>query len=572
MYKIIKRLPFGVCIIAIGFLLVQIITTLWLPLVTADIVNIGISTGDTAYIWSKGYLMIGLSVAAMLGAICNTFLFSRISYKLGGELRGDIYRKTLSYSKHEFDKIGTSSLITRNTNDVTQVQTLVEGGLKFLILAPAMLIGGITMTALLSPTLAFVFLCSVPFLALAYFVVYRFASPLYDKMQRMLDNLNQFFREGLTGARVIRAFGKESQEYEKYKSVNREYTKNYITAGTIMSLSIPLVTMLLSVTTVIVVWVGGKGVSNGSIEIGSIMSAISYSIHILMGFGMLTNVILAIPRGQISANRINEVLDMPISINDPIGSGLLSGKRQSATALSFQNVDFRYQGAERKTLEDISFSVKQGQTLAIIGSTGDGKTTLVNLISRLYDVENGTVQIGGADVRDMEQELLHDIVSFSPQKSTLFFGTIRSNMLIAKPNATDDEIWNSLKIAHADEFVSDLDMAVEKVGGNFSGGQKQRLCIARALLKEASIYIFDDSFSALDFKTDSEVRRDMRDRLKNAITVIVAQRIGTVMNADKIAVLDDGKLAGFGTHKELAASCSVYKQIIDSQFKEEVVA
>jgi ABC-type multidrug transport system, ATPase and permease components len=572
MYKIIKRLPFGVCIIAIGFLLVQIITTLWLPLVTADIVNIGISTGDTAYIWSKGYLMIGLSVAAMLGAICNTFLFSRISYKLGGELRGDIYRKTLSYSKHEFDKIGTSSLITRNTNDVTQVQTLVEGGLKFLILAPAMLIGGITMTALLSPTLAFVFLCSVPFLALAYFVVYRFASPLYDKMQRMLDNLNQFFREGLTGARVIRAFGKESQEYEKYKSVNREYTKNYITAGTIMSLSIPLVTMLLSVTTVIVIWVGGKGVSNGSIEIGSIMSAISYSIHILMGFGMLTNVILAIPRGQISANRINEVLDMPISINDPIGSGLLSGKRQSATALSFQNVDFRYQGAERKTLEDISFSVKQGQTLAIIGSTGDGKTTLVNLISRLYDVENGTVQIGGADVRDMEQELLHDIVSFSPQKSTLFFGTIRSNMLIAKPNATDDEIWNSLKIAHADEFVSDLDMAVEKVGGNFSGGQKQRLCIARALLKEASIYIFDDSFSALDFKTDSEVRRDMRDRLKNAITVIVAQRIGTVMNADKIAVLDDGKLAGFGTHKELAASCSVYKQIIDSQFKEEVVA
>ena len=573
MLKIIKRLPIGMCAVAIAFLLVQIVCALWLPLVTADIVNIGIKTSDTAYIWSKGYLMIALSVASMLGAICNTFLFSRISYKLGGELRGDIYRKALRFSKHEFDKIGTSSLITRNTNDVTQVQTLVEGGLKFLILAPAMLIGGIIMTALLSPTLALIFLCAVPFLAISYFVIYRFASPLYDKMQQMLDKLNQFFREGLTGARVIRAFGKESQEFEKYKSVNREYTKNYITAGTIMSLSIPLVTMLVSLATVVVVWAGGRGVSNGSIEIGSIMSAISYSVQILMGFGMLTNVILAIPRGQISAKRINEVLDMPISINDPNHScDPASGKKAPSAALAFQNVDFRYQGAERKTLEDISFTIQGGQTLAIIGSTGDGKSSLVNLISRLYDVESGSVMINGVDVRKMEQKKLHDLISFSPQKSTLFFGTIRSNMLFAKPDATDDEIWNALQIAHADEFVSDLDAAVEKGGGNFSGGQKQRLCIARALLKNASIYIFDDSFSALDFKTDGEVRRDMKGKLKDAITVIIAQRIGTVMNADKIAVLDDGKLAGFGTHEELATNCSVYKQIIDSQFKEEVVA
>jgi len=571
MFKIVKRLPIALSVIAIGFLIVQIICSLWLPLVTADIVNIGIKTSDTAYIWSKGYLMIALSVCSMIGAICNTFLFSRISYKLGGELRSDIYHKVLRFSKNEFDKIGTSSLITRNTNDVTQVQTLVEGGLKFLIMAPAMLIGGIIMTALLSPTLALVFLCAVPFLAISYFVIYRFASPLYDKMQRLLDSLNQFFREGLTGARVIRAFGKEGSEYEKYKAVNREYTKNYITAGTIMSVSIPLVTMLVSLATVIIVWVGGKGAESGTIEVGSIMSAISYSIQILMGFGMLTNVILAIPRGQISAKRINEVLDMPISINDPD-----QAVKAEKSTLIFENVDFRYQGAERKTLENINLTVTGGQTLAIIGGTGDGKTALVNLISRLYDVEKGSVKIGGTDIRDLEQKTLHGLVSYSPQKSTLFFGTIRSNMLMGKPDATDGEIWAALDMAHATEFIrtlpGGLDSAVEKGGGNFSGGQKQRLCIARALLKDASIYVFDDSFSALDFKTDGEVRRGMRGKLKDAITVIVAQRIGTVMDADAIAVIDNGKLAGLGSHEELKATNPVYRQIIDSQFYKEEAA
>jgi len=571
MLKIVKRLPIAMSVIAIGFLIVQIICALWLPLVTADIVNIGIKTSDIDFIWSKGYLMIALSVCSMIGAICNTYLFSRISYKLGGELRSDIYRKALRFSKHEFDKIGTSSLITRNTNDVTQVQTLVEGGLKFLILAPAMLIGGIVMTYLLSPTLALVFLCAVPFLAISYFVIYRFASPLYTKMQKLLDNLNQFFREGLTGVKVIRAFGKEEQEYEKYKAVNREYTKNYITAGTIMSVSIPLVTMFVSLATVIIVWVGGKGVESGTIEVGSIMSAISYSIQILMGFGMLTNVILAIPRGQISAKRINEVLDMPVGINDPEQAI----KAENST-LTFENVDFRYQGAERKTLENINLTVSVGQTLAIIGGTGDGKTALVNLISRLYDVEKGSVKIGGTDIRDMEQKTLHGLVSYSPQKSTLFFGTIRSNMLMGKPDATDGEIWAALDMAHATEFIrtlpGGLDSAVEKGGGNFSGGQKQRLCIARALLKDASIYVFDDSFSALDFKTDGEVRRAMRGKLQDAITVIVAQRIGTVMDADAIAVIDNGKLAGFGSHEELKATNPVYRQIIDSQFYKEEAA
>ena len=568
MLKIIKRLPIGTCAVAIAFLLVQIVCALWLPRVTADIVDKGVKLSDIDYIWSQGYMMIILSVVSLVGALCNTYLFSRISYKLGGELRSDIYGKTLSFSKFEFDKIGTSSLITRNTNDVTQVQTLVEGGLKFLILAPAMLIGGIIMTWTLSPILAAIFLCTVPVLGIAYFIIYRFASPLYAKMQTLLDKLNLFFREGLTGVKVIRAFGKEESEYEKYKAVNKEYTHTYITSATIMSLSIPLVTMLVSLATVLIAWVGGNGVENGTVETGAIMAAISYSVQILMGFGMLTNVILAIPRGQISAKRIYEVLDMPLSVAEP-----KKALAAQANSLTFDHVDFRYQGAERRTLTDISFTANPGQTLAVIGSTGDGKTTLVNLITRLYDVENGAVKIGGTDIRDMEQKKLRKLVSFTPQKSTLFFGTIRSNMLEAKPSATDDEIWQALDMAQATEFVrtlpDGLDSAVEKGGGNFSGGQKQRLCIARTLLKDAFIYVFDDSFSALDFKTDAAVRTAMRPKLGGAITIIVAQRISTVMNADLIAVLDDGELTGLGSHETLKETCSVYKEIIDSQFHRE---
>lgn len=568
MFKIVKRLPVMQSIVAIGFLIIQIICALYLPRVTADIVDIGVRTSNISYIWSKGYLMIALSVFSLIGALCNTFLFSQISYKLGGELRADIYRKVLSFSKHEFDKLGTSSLITRNTNDVTQVQTLVEGGLKFLILAPAMLIGGIIMTWVLSPTLALIFLCTVPVLGVSYFVIYRYASPLYTKMQKLLDKLNLFFREGLTGVKVIRAFGKENQEYEKYKAINREYTRNYVKAGTIMSVSIPFVTMLVSLATVLIVWIGGKGVGNGTIETGAIMAAISYSVQILMGFGMLTNVILGIPRGQISAKRIYEVLDMPLSIQAPDKAA-----SAEATALTFENVDFRYQGAEKKTLTDISFTVQRGQTLAVIGSTGDGKSSLVNLISRLYDVEKGCIRIGGTDIRDMEQKKLRELVSFAPQKSTLFFGTIRSNMLEGKPDATDDEIWTALDIAQATEFVrtlpDGLDSRVEKGGGNFSGGQKQRLCIARALLKNAFIYVFDDSFSALDFKTDAAVRAAMRIKLRDAITIIVAQRISTVMNADVIAVLDNGRIAGLGNHETLKETNPVYQEIIDSQFYRE---
>ena len=570
MLKIIKRLPAAKTALAILFLFVQIGCALYLPYVTADIVNKGVMTGNTAFIWSKGGLMIGLSVLSLVGALLNTLFFSKISYYLGAELREDVYGKVLKFSKNEFDKFGASSLITRTTNDVTQVQTLVEMGCKFLLMAPAYLIGGILLTALLNVKLALIFLYVVPFLIISYLIINRFANPLYGKMQKTLDSLNRFFREGLTGVKVIRAFGKEKTEYEKYKSANREYTKASISAGTIMSFFIPVITMLIGFSALVVVWVGGKGIANGSIAVGDMIGAISYSAQILMGFGMLTSIILAIPRGQISAKRINEVLDTPLSIEDDADPAT-PGEKPS---LTFENVDFRYNGADKQTLSGIDFTVHAGQTLAIIGSTGDGKSSLVNLISRLYDVEKGKIRINGCDVRNIPQAALRSVVSFAPQTSTLFLGTVRSNMLVGKPDATDEEIWAALDMAQASEFVktlpNGLDSPVEKAGGNFSGGQKQRLCIARTLLKDADIYVFDDSFSALDFKTDAAVRNSMKAKLKDKISVVVAQRISTVMNADLIAVLNKGSLAGFGTHDELNKTCDVYREIVDSQIYKEV--
>lgn len=561
MFSILKRLPPALVIAAIACLLVQIGGSLYLPYVTADIINKGVMTGNVSYIWSKGISMMVISVASLLGALGNVLIFSQVSYKLGGELRSAMVRKVLSFSKYEFDQFGASTLMTRNTNDVMQVQNVVEMGLKFILLSLSMLVGGIVMTALLSPKLAFIYLAAVPFLAAAAFVVYRFASPLYARMQQRLDTLSMFFREGLIGVKVIRAFSREDKEYEKYERTNEEYTKTAIRAGTVMSLFFPLIILLINLSTVVVVWIGGRNVAAGTMEIGSIIGAISYAVQIVMGFGMIANVILAISRSQISADRINEVLNMPLSINDPTSSS-----EPDKGALCFEQVDFRYPGAEKKTLENISLTVQEGQTLAIIGSTGDGKSSMVNLIGRLYDAEKGCITIGGTDIRTLSQTKLHEVVSMTAQKAILFMGTVRENMLLGKQDAADAEIWAALTMASAAEFVTSLDQVVEKSGGNFSGGQKQRLCIARTLLKDAQIYIFDDSFSALDFKTDVQIRTAMKTKLKAVITVIVAQRISTVINADVIAVLDKGKIAGLGTHQELCRSNSVYQEIMASQY------
>ncbi len=566
MIQIIRRLPVKSTILAVLFLFIQIAGALYLPYMVADIVNNGVAAANPSYILQKGMWVIGLTVLSAVGAVLNTYCFSRISYKLGSELRQEIYEKVLTFSKHEFDQFGVSSLITRSTNDVTQVQNLVEMGLKFLIISPAYLIGGIVLTAVLSPRLGLIFLMAVPFLLLSYLVIHRFASPLYGKIQISLDKLNRHFREGLTGVKVIRAFSKEDVEYCKYQSVNEEFTSVSIKAGTIMSFFVPVITLLINCAVLGIVWAGGYGVVNGTIEVGAIVGAISYSGQILMGFAMITNVILAVPRGQASAKRIYEILDKPITIMDPDVQKTVS---HDETLLTFRNVGFKYSGADKPVLTDISFEIKGGQTLAIIGSTGDGKTSLVNLMSRLYDISGGQIMLNGTDIREISQEKVHEMVSNVPQSSMLFIGTIRSNMKLGNPLATDEEIWRVLDMAQAAEFVKalpdGLDSMVDKAGGNFSGGQKQRLCIARALLKKASIYVFDDSFSALDFKTERAVRMAIESNLKGVITIIVAQRLSTVMTADQIMVLDKGRMAGLGGHRELEKDCPVYQEIIESQ-------
>lgn len=566
MIHIIRRLPLKNTMLAILFLFLQIIGSLYLPYIVADIVNNGVAAGDPSYISVRGIWMIGLSVLSLVGAVVNTYCFSRISYKLGSELRQEIYEKVLTFSKYEFDQFGVSALITRSTNDVTQVQNLVEMGLKFLIISPAYLIGGIALTAALSPRLGLIFLITVPFLLISYFVIHRFASPLYGVMQTSLDKLNQHFREGLTGVKVIRAFNKEEEEYGKYLAVNKTFTAASISAGTIMSFFVPVITLLINAAALGIVWIGGKGIAGGSVEVGAIVGAISYSSQILMGFSMITNVILAIPRGQTSAERINEVLYMPVSITDP---DRIETAGLENVSLTFHHVDFKYAGADRPVLTDVNVTVSGGQTLAIIGSTGDGKTSLINLISRFYDASAGEILLNGSDIRNLSQEMLHDIVSSVPQSSMLFMGTIRSNMQFGNSEATDDEIWQALDMAQATEFVKalpdGLDSPVEKAGGNFSGGQKQRLCIARALLKKADIYIFDDSFSALDFKTEGAVRRAIESNLADKIKIVVAQRLSTVKTADQIMVLDKGRMVGLGSHEELKELCPVYQEIIDSQ-------
>ncbi len=573
MFKIIKRLSLLPVILAIAFLFIQVVCDLYIPTLTADMVNNGIVKGDTRFILQLGIVMIFVSLGGFVAALLNTKISAQISYKLGCVLRKDIYRKASQFSNDEFNKIGTSSLITRNTNDVTQVQNLIEMFLKFLILAPLYLVGGVVMAYRLSPSLSTVFIIVVPIVMLAAIGISMYANPLYAKMQKTIDRLNLIFREGLNGVKVIRAFGKEKQEYERYKRDNAEYTKTSIRVNAIVGLLMPIMSLVMSLATIAITWIGGKSIDSGSLEIGTMMGVIAYSVQIMTGFMLIINVVSSIPRGVTSAKRINEVLDMPLTIYDAKNARRILSNE---TSLVFKHVTYTYQGAEKNAVEDISFSIHKGQTLAIIGSTGSGKSTIANLIPRLYDVSGGKILLNGTDIQEIAQSTLHDSISLIPQKSVLFFGTVRENMLLGKPTATDDEIWAALNVAHAEEFVRSLDGGldgiVEKGGGNFSGGQKQRLCIARAVLKDADVYVFDDSFSALDFKTEGEIRTALKGKLTNVVTVIVAQRMRTIMNADKILVLCEGKAAGIGTHDELKKSCEVYREIIASQFEKEDIA
>ncbi|MEF2759888.1 MAG: ABC transporter ATP-binding protein [Ligilactobacillus salivarius] len=573
MVKLMRRnLDWWAVITATIFLGFQVVCDLSLPNLTSNLINNGVAKGNVGYIWQIGLQMLGLTLVGIFAAAGNVYFASTQAQKMGARLRGKIFKKVLSFGNYEMDKFGSSSLITRTTNDVMQIQNVTIMMLRMMIMAPLMLIGASVMAYFNEKRLTSIFLVSIPILLIAIGCAMYFAVPLFQKLQKQIDRINLIFREGLTGVRVIRAFRQDKFEQERFDRANKDYTETGIKVFSIVSLMFPIMTLVLNVTNMGIIWFGAKLIANHEIQVGNLVAFMTYASMILFSFMMLSMIFVLVPRAEAAAKRINAVLEIENSIND-VESEIGSDSDKLQASLEFKNVSFRYRGAEDLALDNLSVDVKAGETLAIIGGTGSGKSTLINLIPRLYDVNSGEVLVDGNDVRKYSLHDLHDKVAFVQQKAVLFKGTIRSNLLIGNPEATEEDMWKALEIAQAKDFISDLpdglDAVVEQGGDNFSGGQKQRLAIARAIIKPASIYVFDDSFSALDFKTDAKLRLALRqdERISKAIIVIVAQRISTVTGADHIVVLDEGKVVGQGTHKELLADNTTYQEIVESQMK-----
>lgn len=573
MVKLMRRnLDWWAIITATIFLGFQVVCDLSLPNLTSNLINNGVAKGNVGYIWQIGLQMLGLTLVGIFAAAGNVYFASTQAQKMGARLRGKIFKKVLSFGNYEMDKFGSSSLITRTTNDVMQIQNVTIMMLRMMIMAPLMLIGASVMAYFNEKRLTSIFLVSIPILLIAIGCAMYFAVPLFQKLQKQIDRINLIFREGLTGVRVIRAFRQDKFEQERFDKANKDYTETGIKVFSIVSLMFPIMTLVLNVTNMGIIWFGAKLIANHEMQVGNLVAFMTYASMILFSFMMLSMIFVLVPRAEAAAKRINAVLEIENSIND-VESEIDRDSDKIQASLEFKNVSFRYRGAEDLALDNLSVDVKAGETLAIIGGTGSGKSTLINLIPRLCDVNSGEVLVDGNDVRKYSLHDLHDKVAFVQQKAVLFKGTIRSNLLIGNPEATEEDMWKALEIAQAKDFISDLpdglDAVVEQGGDNFSGGQKQRLAIARAIIKPASIYVFDDSFSALDFKTDAKLRLALRqdERISKAIIVIVAQRISTVTGADHIVVLDEGKVVGQGTHKELLADNTTYQEIVESQMK-----
>ena len=573
MIKIAKRnLELLPTLLAVIFLCFQVAADLYLPTITSDLIDNGILKQDIGYIWSEGGKMLVVAALGLIAAAVNVYFASTQAMKVGKKLREQIYRKVLHFSSQEMSKIGGSSLITRSTNDIVQIQNVMVQVLRMMLQSPIMLIAACVLAYYREPRLTKVFLISLPVLAIAVIAIMYFAIPLFKSIQKKTDQINLVFREGLTGVRVIRAFNQEKREQSRFQRANDDYTNTGIKAYTIVSFLFPIMTLVLSLTNIGIIWLGAHLIAQMSMQVGNLIAFMTYSTQILISFMMLSMVFVFIPRASASAKRVNDVLGQEEVIADPQNPVKLTDA--SEASLSFENVDFRYSGAEKLTLTGLNFDIHAGQTLAIIGGTGSGKSSLVNLIPRLFDIEKGKIKVDGYPINQLTQHDLHRLISITQQKAVLFSGTIRSNMQFGMENATDDQIWHALEVAQAADFVKEaggLDAVVEQNGANFSGGQRQRLAIARTIIKPASIYIFDDSFSALDFKTDAKLRSALKqdNQLQKVVTVIVAQRISTVANADLILVLDDGKVVGQGSHAQLVAENKTYQQILNSQIQKE---
>lgn len=574
MNKVLRFLrPYrGAIVLAVIMLGVQALAELLLPALLASIVDEGIVHGDAAHIYRVGGHMLLAAAFGAAGAIGATLFASRISTGFGRDLRDRLFSHISRFSLSEFERLGTSTLITRTTNDVTQVQQVVYMSLRMLIIAPIMAVGGVIMAVSMDAQLSLSLLVVVPLLAGVIALIASKGMPLFKAMQQKLDRLNRVSREGLTGIRVIRAFNRTAYEEERFDEANRDLTSTAIRVHQIMAYMMPAMMLTLNLTTVAILWFGGIRIDQGHMQVGNLMAFIQYVIQIMFSLMMLSMMFVMIPRAAVSAARISEVLDTEPQIHDP-DRPIEPAERRGV--VEFKNVTFYYPGAEAPALRDISFVAKPGQTTAIVGGIGSGKTTLANLLLRFYDVTEGSITLDGVDIRQMSQESLRANIGYVPQKALLFSGSVADNIRYGKPDATDAEVLRAAETAEAASFVSQLehgfDTVIAQGGTNLSGGQRQRLTIARALARRPLIYLFDDNFSALDFKTDARVRMALRRETRDATVMIVAQRVATVMDADQIIVLDEGRMVGLGTHHELLKTCEVYQEIVASQLSKEAM-
>lgn len=557
-------------LLVIAFTFVQALSQLYLPNLMADIVNEGIMNKNISFILQTGGVMLGFTLIVSICTIIARYFASRTAVGIAKDIRSAVFKKVTNYSLHEFDKIGTASLITRSTNDVTQLLNVYIMMLTMLLAAPITAIGGVILALEKDVALSWIIVIVVAVMAILIGLVASRAINLFKSLQLKVDKINLVLRESLIGIRVVRAFNKKEYEVNRFDDSNKDLTDTSIKVYKLMGLLMPAIMLILNLTTVAIIWFGAQRINTGDLLIGDMMAFQQYVMQIMFALIMATMMFVMLPRASASAKRINEVLDMEREIIESQNPISTEGKRGY---VEFRDVCFRFHGASECAVSNISFSAKPGETTAIIGGTGSGKSTLINLIPRFYDSQEGEILIDGVNIRDIAQSELRQKIGFVPQKINLFHGTIADNILYGKEDATEDEILAALTTAQAIDFVSEMDEGINarvaQGGTNYSGGQKQRLSIARALIRKPEIYIFDDSFSALDFKTDARLRKALEADTKDATVFIIAQRVSTVMNADRIIVLDNGKIVGQGTHKQLLDTCEIYKEIVASQLSVE---